>query len=117
MYRLFHKYMLNLTLKIKYNIMKNLLVLLVIAGTLMFSSCDNNPVGISASQKDNVSQSVRTLTVPTVCVTTQSESTIYEYDKIFSDGVMLNITFPDCNGGNCGISIELNSIIYYETFK
>ena len=92
-------------------------VAITILGTLfliILASCDN-PIQSGTGQSDNVAQlkSVES----TILVVDNYESRIFKYEKIFSDGVFLNITFPECDSNGCGIAIELSSITYYETFK
>ena len=89
-------------------------ILFVFIFVLIVSCGDNSLTPVSVEKR---ALNVNTVSVPSICVTTQNECTIYEYEKIFSDGVFLNITFPECKEGECGISIECSSIIYYETFK
>ena len=101
--------------KLNYKKMKTLAVVLFAVLLIVFalSGCETNPV---IGQTDNIAQTVKT-TNQTIMVVDNYESRIFRYEKIFSDGVFLNITFPECDTNGCGISIEIKSIIYYETFK
>lgn len=105
-----------MTLKFKIIKMKNL-IFAVLLGTFIICGCSENPiepVKIKENKTDNVIQGVH---YPTISITTQNGVQTYKYLKVTYNIDFLEIELADCIGGGCGVSIEMNSIIYFETFN
>lgn len=97
--------------------MKKITVLLGIMAiaVLILIGCERNAMPLEpVTTSDNVPGHYSEYPTITI-VDTYNNTYTYEYAQIWFENGLLNVAFPECSGGGCGVSTPIESVVTFYT--